>query len=117
VRPGVERAVTAAILANTAVLVRSYLDHAHEPITEHLHVAFLLLFVAELAWRWRAAGRRFWRSPWNCFDAGVVLLALLPVLGVGVTLLRVARLAPALRHVSRLRLADLLRRRRAVVDT
>jgi hypothetical protein len=73
-----------------------------------------------MAWRWRAAGRRFWRSPWNCFDAGVVLLALLPVLGVGVTLLRVARLArlaPALRHVSHLRLADLLRRRRAVVDT
>jgi voltage-gated sodium channel len=113
--PRFERVVLVVILANTAVLVWSLCDHHHEILLEHLHTAALVFFGVELAVRLRAAGslRRFLASGWNVFDASVIGLSLLPVLGVGVTLLRIARLARvthALRHVGHLRRADLLRR-------
>jgi hypothetical protein len=58
---------------------------------------------------WRP--REFLASRWNAFDSAVVALSLLPVFGPGTTLLRLgrlARLAHLLRHVSHLRLADLM---------
>ena len=91
------------------------IDHHHEHLLLRCEYGFLLFFVVELGVRLRAVGwrpRRFLARPWNAFDTAVIALAFLPVLGVSVTLLRVARLARVvhtLRHTSHLRLADLLR--------
>ncbi len=46
---------------------------------------------AILATRLRRAGWRWLRRPWNLFDATVILLALLPVVGDGITILRTGR--------------------------
>ena len=73
-----------------------------------------MFFVLEMVVRLRDAGwrpREFLASRWNAFDSAVVALSLLPVFGPGTTLLRLgrlARLAHLLRHVSQLRLADLM---------
>ena len=70
-----------------------------------LHVLVQALFVAEIAVRIAAHGRRvggFFRDGWNLFDFGVVALSLLPVAGPFATvarlarILRVARVATAL---------------------
>lgn len=112
-----ERAVRVAIVANTAVLVASFVDDTHEQLWEPVHTGFLMFFAVEIAVRFAGAGysaRRFLSDRWNCIDAAVVGLSLLPVLGVGVTLLRVARLARVvhtLRHASGLRVFDIVRRR------
>jgi voltage-gated sodium channel len=103
-----ERVVLAAILLNTAILVASLLDAGHTEMLEHAESACLALFVVELAVRLRSHGwRRFVRSPWCVFDVLVIGIALLPVLGDYVTLLRVARLARVahlLRHATHLQL-------------
>ena len=50
----------------------------------------LAFFVVELAVRIRRAGwRRFFIGRWNCFDAAVIALSTMPVLGVDASLLRV----------------------------
>jgi Ion transport protein len=71
-----------------------------------------LFFAAELTVRLAVARLGFFRSPWGVFDAAVILLAFLPVLGDSITILRMARLARSahlLRHVSHLRLWRVLR--------
>jgi hypothetical protein len=76
----------------------------------------LCFFLAELIIRLAGAGWHPWAfvaaSRWNAFDTAVIGLALLPALGVDVTLLRVPRLARvvhSLRHASHLRLADVVK--------
>jgi hypothetical protein len=106
-----ERAVLAAIAANTGVLVWSLLDDSHEDLIEPLHTAFLLFFVAEMLARFAGAGfsvRTFVRqSRWNAFDSAVIVLSLLPMLGVSIGVLRLARVARivhSVRHATHLRL-------------
>ena len=60
-----------------------------------LHVLVQALFVAEIAVRIAAHGRRvggFFRDGWNLFDFGVVALSLLPVAGPFATVARLARI-------------------------
>ena len=80
--------------------------------SEFVHNLVLAFFVVELAVRFGRAGwRRFFIGRWNCFDAAVIALSTMPVLGVDASLLRVARMARMvhlMRHASHLRLSRLL---------
>ncbi|MFD3515631.1 ion transporter [Streptomyces sp. NPDC058657] len=96
-------AVLAAILGNAVLLgVETYPGLAtrwQEPLAA-LENCFLTLFTCESLLRLAAHAdrpREFFRSPWNVFDAAVVLLALLPVTGDNTTLLRLLRLFRVLR--------------------
>ncbi|GII03641.1 ion transporter [Planobispora takensis] len=62
------------------------------------HVA-LYVFVAELAAKVYAYRGRFFRDPWNLFDASIVLVSLLPTAG-GLSVLRALRILRALRLIS-----------------
>jgi voltage-gated sodium channel len=109
-----EAVVPAAILANSVVLGWGWIDHAHDVAAERIDTCFLVFFLVELAVRLRRAGWRWLAQPWNLFDATVILLALLPIVGEGITVLRLARLARILhlgRHISHLRIAAWLGRR------
>jgi voltage-gated sodium channel len=102
-----EHAVTAVIVANSVVMLWGLLDHSREELFETVDLAFLWFFATELLVRLWIERLGFFRSPWSCFDAAIIVLALLPVLGGGIAVLRMARLARAghlLRHVTHLRL-------------
>ena len=88
-----EAVVPAAILANSAVLGWSWLDHVHALTLERVDTCFVVFFLVELVARLRRAGWRWLRRPWNLFDASIILLALLPGVGEGITILRMARVA------------------------
>ncbi len=62
------------------------------------HLA-LYVFVAELAAKLYAYGWRFFRNPWNLFDAAIVTVSLLPTAG-GLSVLRALRILRALRLIS-----------------
>jgi voltage-gated sodium channel len=103
-----DRAMVGAIVANTGVLGWSWLDHVHQQAIERIDTCFVVLFLIELLARLRRAGWRWLRRPWNLFDATIILLALLPVVGDGITILRMARVAKLVhlgRHISHLRAA------------
>ena len=109
-----DRVVLGAILANTAVLGWSWLDHVHELTLERVDTCFLVFFLVELLTRLRHGGRRWLRQPWNLVDAPIILLALLPVVGDSITILRAARIAKLVhlsRHISHLRVVAWLGRR------
>ena len=95
-----EMAVCAVIGINTGLIVP-------EGWHEYIEAACLVFFVIELLLRLRGLGwKQFLRSPWCLFDSTVIGLAWLPLIGVDVTLLRIARLARLVhlsRHVSQLR--------------
>jgi voltage-gated sodium channel len=79
---------------------------------EQVDIAFLWFFAAELLVRVYRARLGFFRSPWSCADAAIIVLALAPVAGGGLAVLRLARLARSahlLRHLSHARLWRLLR--------
>lgn len=59
----------------------------------------LAVFVAELALKLFAFGRQFFRSGWNLFDLGVIVVALLPAAG-SLSVLRALRVLRILRVVS-----------------
>src|SRR5271163_683215 len=59
-----------------------------------------LFFLVELVLRIKRAGWRWLRQPWNLLDAGIINLALIPVVGDSITILRVARGARVV-HLSR----------------
>jgi hypothetical protein len=92
--------VPAAILANSVVLGWGWLDHAHDVVAERIDTAFLVLFAVELAVRLRRAGWRWLTRPWNLLDTIVIVVALLPAVGDGITVLRLARAARLL-HLGR----------------
>ena len=100
IRVTFEQVVTVVIVANFTVWAVSLLDHGHEPLYATVETGCLIFFEGEMIARLREHGRQFFRSGWHVFDLAVVLLALLPVLGVDVALLRVARLA-RLFHLAR----------------
>ncbi|MEU4538906.1 ion transporter [Streptosporangium sp. NPDC023825] len=62
------------------------------------HLA-LYIFVVELVARLYAYGWRFFRNPWNLFDAAIVTVSLLPTAG-GLSVLRALRILRALRLIS-----------------
>ena len=98
-----DQLVGAVIVANTAVLGWQLVDHRHEFAFEVVHHVILAVFFLELVTR-LAVGN--W-GKWETFDAAVIGLSFLPILGGGLLVLRVARLARLLhlgRHASNLRL-------------
>jgi Ion transport protein len=105
-----DHAVTVAIGLNTVVLLWSLFDETHRELLERADLALLWFFAAEIGLRFKHAGRRCLRDRWLLFDALVIAVALAPV-GVNVSALRVvraARLTHFTRHLSHLRLLDLL---------
>jgi hypothetical protein len=109
-----EAVVPAAILANSVVLGWGWIDHAHDVAAERIDTIFLVFFLVEFVVRLRRAGWRWLTQPWNLVDATIILLALLPVVGDGITVLRLARAARLLhlgRHASHLRVVAWLGRR------
>jgi len=109
---GFDRLVAVVIVANTALLMWGVIGH--NELADRLETLCLAFFVGEILWRlhqhrWQPVA--FLRHKWNAFDTAVILLAFMPSLGVGVTLLRVARLARIVhlgRHVTHLRLFRVL---------
>jgi hypothetical protein len=95
-----ERTVTGVILANAGLVVAGLVLDGHEGLFEVAHDAILTVFVLELLLRLRAGGWRFLRRPLNAFDAMVIAVSCLPVLGVDASVLRLARLARLL-HLAR----------------
>ena len=76
-----------------------------------LDVLILSVFVAEIAVKVGAEGRRPWRyflDPWNVFDFLIVAVALLPIEAEGVAVLRLARLLRVLKLVRALPRLQLL---------
>ncbi len=107
-----ERIVLVAILANALVALWGFIDHGHDELLENADLAILWFFAAELAARLYKARLGFFKSPWSCFDAAIIVVALLPIAGGGIAVARLARLARSahlLRHVSHLRLWRLFR--------
>jgi hypothetical protein len=107
-----EKIVTGAIVANSAVMVWSLVDRNHAELLEGMDSVFLWFFACELASRIRVGRLGFFRNGWNVADSIIIVVALLPVAGGGIAVLRLARLARSvhlLRHVSHLRLTRLLR--------
>jgi voltage-gated sodium channel len=97
--------IFAVILANAAVLGLETYDAVARRYGDVLHMlnnVFLGIFLAELAIRLTAFGKRpkqFFRSRWNVFDFVVILASLAPGLRENTTLLRLARLGRVLRIV------------------
>ncbi len=92
------------IMANAAVLgVETYPDlGAARPVLRWLELSFRAAFVAEIAVRVLAYGRRpqdFLRHGWNVFDLVVIAAIFLPGLHGDSALLRVVRVARVLRLV------------------
>lgn len=104
-------AVASVIVVNTGLLAWAWLDPAREEIIDHIETVCLAFFVVELALRIRGHGLRFFRTGWGVADTLIIGLSLLPLLGVDVSLLRVARLARVFhlgRHITHLRLLRLI---------
>jgi hypothetical protein len=98
-------------------LVAGLTVDGHEHAFEIVHDGFLAFFVAELALRLWRGGWRILRRPLNAFDAAVIAVSCMPLLGADASLLRVARLARLVhlvRHLSHLRLFRLFARSRAI---
>jgi hypothetical protein len=114
--PAAEHAVTAIIVANSTMMLASLVvdGQVHE-LLEQVDVGCLWFFAAELSVRLAMARLGFFHSLWNTVDLVVVVVALLPMAGGGIAVLRLARLARTghlLRHVSLLRLLRLFRARK-----
>jgi voltage-gated sodium channel len=104
--PRFQNAIIAAILVNAVILGIETFDGAMARYGDALHTAnlvFLGIFVAELAIRILAHGRRPWdffRSGWNVFDFLIIAALFVPGIRENAALLRILRL---------LRVARLLR--------
>jgi voltage-gated sodium channel len=116
-KPRFERLVSLMIALNTILLVADLFVMGHEAVFEIMDYAILTFFVSEVliklaAVRWDV--RVFLNKKWNVFDVVVIALSLLPFLGNGALMLRMARMARVLhstRHVKHIRIAGLLARR------
>ncbi|HYZ20170.1 MAG TPA: ion transporter [Gaiellaceae bacterium] len=97
--------VLAVIIANAVVLgLQTYegVEGDHGETLDLLNDVFLGFFVAELALRVGAYGRRpqdFFRSGWNVFDFVVIGFAFVPGVRESSTLLRIARVLRVMRVV------------------
>lgn len=115
-----DKAVLAAIIGNSLLLLWGLVDKHHEDLIGTLDEILLWFFACEIAIRFKTAGRQCLHGKWLIFDAIIVLVALLP-LGANLLALRVVRAAkiahfgrhlPHLRHVLSLRLFGWLAHRR-----
>jgi hypothetical protein len=87
-----EHLVLVVIVVNTALVGARFIWDSE--LVEQAEIACLVFFVAELAvqlhrCRWRP--HVFARSPWNVFNAIIIVCAFLPLTAHGATLLRVGR--------------------------
>lgn len=106
-----ERAVAGVIVANAVVLVAGLMVDGHERLFEAAHNAIPRCVRGRVGVATAGGRLGVLAQPGGLFDAAVILLSCLPVLGVDAGLLRLARLARLLhlaRHVSHLRLARVL---------
>ncbi|MET9232215.1 ion transporter [Lentzea sp. NPDC003310] len=95
--------ITAVILVNAVTLGAETSPELLASFGDALHVVdrlALAVFVVELALRFGAYGRYFFRDPWNWFDAVVVAITLLPVASPAFSVLRALRVLRVLRLVS-----------------
>lgn len=92
----------AIIFAALLVGIETYpsVVERHGHLLELLDQLILIIFVAELCLKILAEGKQPWRyfcDPWNVLDFAIVAVALLPMVGQQVTVLRLARLLRVLR--------------------
>lgn len=102
-----DKVAAVVILGNVGVEVAGLFIHTHEMAFAVTHHLILMFFIAELLVRMAIAPRV---GKWEVFDGAVIALSLMPVLGEGMLILRVARvarLAHLARHASHLRLLRL----------
>jgi hypothetical protein len=98
---------TGVILANTGLLIAPAAGLGPEELLDHVEMACWLFFWLELGLRMRRERWGFFRSPWSVGDLVIMTLSGLPMLGSGMSILRVARLARVFhlgRHWTHLRL-------------
>ncbi|MEM7059657.1 MAG: ion transporter [Pseudomonadota bacterium] len=99
--------VLAVIIVNVLALVLSLSDTMAEEYGDALsmiQVVTLSLFGAEMVVKLIAYRGDFFRSAWNIFDMVIVIVALIPAAG-SISMLRIVRLARALRLVTAYRTA------------
>jgi voltage-gated sodium channel len=97
-----QRTITVVILVNAVTLgagTSPRLVTATGGLLTHLDRLALGIFVVELALKLFAYGWRFFRDPWNCFDAVVVGISLPPATGA-LSVLRALRVLRILRLIS-----------------
>ncbi len=100
--PTFGRFITAVILFNAVLLgmeTSPTLMEKAGPVIVFLDVACLAIFVAEIAMKLVASGRRFFLSGWNIFDFVIVGIAIIPG-GAGLSVLRALRILRVLRVIS-----------------
>ena len=105
-----DRLTIGAILVNAGLVAYGWFDHQHEHLLEYAHSALLTFFAVEIAMRLMST-RKPWRDGWLMADVLIVGLALMPLVGAGASILRVARLARMthlLKHVAGLRIFRLV---------
>lgn len=86
-------AITLGLETSKSVMARS------GTLLEVLDHIMIAIFVAELAMRIVALGRRFWTDPWCLFDFAVVAITLVPATG-NLSILRALRILRAMRLIS-----------------
>lgn len=97
--------ILAVIIANAVVIGLETYPAVREDwsgLLRFVDVAFLVIFTVEITIRLLAHGTRPWtffRGGWNVFDFLIVVLALLPVIGANVTLVRLVRVLRVVRLV------------------
>ena len=102
---GFQMSILAVIVANAVVIgIETYpaVQENWGGVLRLVDGAFLAIFTVEITIRLLAHGRRPWeffRGGWNVFDFVIVVLALLPVVGANVTLVRLIRVLRVVRLV------------------
>ena len=100
--PTFGRFITAVIIFNAILLgmeTSPTVMEAAGPVIVTLDSLCLTIFVAEIAMKLVATGRRFFTNGWNLFDFVVVGIALIPSAG-GLSVLRALRILRVLRVIS-----------------
>ncbi|GHH27519.1 hypothetical protein GCM10017774_00130 [Lentzea cavernae] len=101
--PWFTKVITAVILVNAITLGAETSPELMASFGDALHLidrVALAVFVVELALRFGAYGRSFFRDPWNWFDTVVVAITLLPAASGSFSVLRALRVLRVLRLVS-----------------
>ncbi|MDA7963740.1 ion transporter [Ruegeria sp.] len=100
--PAFGRFITGVIIFNAVLLgmeTSPALMETMGPLIVTLDSICLSIFVAEIAMKLIATGRRFFHSGWNIFDFLIVGIALVPG-GAGLSVLRALRILRVLRVIS-----------------
>jgi voltage-gated sodium channel len=114
--PRFEDAIKVIIVANAVAVAGELMWQEHGELFAAISDGILAIYVVELLIRLTAHSwnlKAFGRSRWNVIDSVIVIIALVPWIGDGVMVLRMARFVRLL-HLSRLaqlRLVDLFKRK------